>query len=553
MNKKTKNIILVSFLLIVIIGITWFFVFLSTQQQTQIVERVRDISPFGQIQTIDDGSNQPENINNRGTSDGDGVDNPREPIPTEPDPEPIPLLPRLQQISNFPTGGFIPKVTITQEEVSDIAINEDGQTVETTQIVDVQNHAVRYASIFDGTVYETSITDTSIQQEVVVGNFIPNSQQIFFSKDADYVGFQYWNNDNQTIESYLSLIQKRALEVEPCPFTFTRGIQAGDTSDDILSLHQFLNRVPQTRIAESGINAPGNESPTATEATITAIKNFQTLHELEIDGVLGRGTKAQMETVCEEQQTEIAQKAFDANPEKYDIDGSFINQGIEMLAYAPESNRVFYIQPVNEGVEGVVLNLETGVRETIFKSPHSEWLYEWNYEDEIILTTKPSHQAIGYSYSLDPNTGNFYKIIEGRGLTVTGNYDGTYLFGTRIINDTVDSFIVNRTTGSTSLLLTQTFPEKCTWGRSNTALYCFVPNNLAYQNEYPDIWYQGVERFEDTLWKIDIESLDEELLSDIVIEYNVELDVQSVKIDTEGDYLYFVNKTEEDLWSYRLN
>jgi hypothetical protein len=553
MNKKTKNRILVILLVLILGIVTWFFVFLNSQQQTEIVERVRESSPFGEIRTNNNNNEGDQDLNDRGNSDSDGDQNTTNPDSTDPEPDVVPLLPRLQRISSIPTGGFQPLVTITQEEISDITISEEGETIETTEVVDVENHSVRYASILDGTVYESFIDNTSLEQETVVGNFIPNSEQIHFSKDGNFVGFQYWDNDSRVIETYLTEITKRSLDVDDCPFNFERGLEIGDSNDSVLELHQFLNREPKTRVSETGINSPGNEGSTVTEATIAAIKNFQTLHELEIDGVLGRGTKAVMESVCKDQQTQLAQEAFDANPEKYDIRGSFASENIESLSYAPESNRVFYIQPKNNGVEGVIRNLDTGVQQTIFNSPHSEWLHEWNYEGEIILTTKPSYQAIGYSYSLDPNTGDFFKIIEGRALTVTGNHDGTYLFGTRIVDNNVDSFIVERESGLTSLLLTQTFPEKCVWSRSNISIYCFVPNNLAYQHQYPDIWYQGIERFQDTLWEINAETLDESLVSDIVVEYNADLDVERVDIDREGDYIYFINKTQEDLWSYRIN
>jgi len=552
MERKTKTKILVIFLVLILGIITWFFVFLGSQQQTQVVDQVKGISPFGFIQNNTGEDGVPGDLNNRGNTGSNDEETPP-PTPVEPEPTPTPLLPRLQRITDFPTGGFIPLITITQEEVSDITIDENGQTIETTQEIDVENHSVRYASILDGTVFESFINNTSLSQEKIVENYIPNSQQVFFSGGGNHVSFQYWNNEDRTPESYIAEIKKRTLEISDCPFTISRGLKIGDSHDDITDLHQFLNRVPQTRVAEIGINSPGNEGSVMTEATVTAIKNFQTLHQLDIDGVLGRGTKSVMETVCNEQQTDLAQEAFDANPEKYDIDGSFINQGIEQFAFAPESERLFYIQPTTTGVEGVVRDLDTEISRVIFSSPYAEWLIEWNNEKEIIITTKPSYQAIGYSYSLNPETGNFYKIIEGRGLTTRGNYDGSYLFGSRIVNNNVDSFIVNRATGETSTLLAQTFSEKCAWGRSNDMLYCFVPNNLGYQNEYPDIWYQGIEAMEDTLWEIEVLSLDERLLSDIVIEYNNELDINNVLIDAEGDYIYFTNKTNEDLWSYRIN
>jgi hypothetical protein len=79
-----------------------------------------------------------------------------------------------------------------------------------------------------------------------------------------------------------------------------------------------------------------------------------------------------------------------------------------------------------------------------------------------------------------------------------------------------------------------------------------MPGSLGYGNEYPDIWYQGIETYSDSLWKINAETLQEDLLSDIPREYSKNIDIEMINIDDKSEYLYFIDKKTEFLWSYRL-
>jgi hypothetical protein len=120
-------------------------------------------------------------------------------------------------------------------------------------------------------------------------------------------------------------------------------------------------------------------------------------------------------------------------------------------------------------------------------------------------------------------------------------------------NDTtIQLSLFERDTKRTRPLSIQTFPEKCTWLANSIDLYCGVPGNLSYGNQYPDVWYQGIETHVDALWKIDAVTLEETLVSDMPREYQENIDIETINLDEKGEYLYFIDKSEEFLWSYRL-
>ncbi|MCA9352699.1 hypothetical protein KC901_00775, partial [Patescibacteria group bacterium] len=205
------------------------------------------------------------------------------------------------------------------------------------------------------------------------------------------------------------------------------------------------------------------------------------------------------------------------------------------------------------GVLGVVRDLLNETKETIFESPFSEWTSQWDSENTIEISTKPSYAAQGYSYELSVDTHRYFKSLpEKKGLLTLVSPDNTKILTMEVTeNDTVLS-IFDRTSKRTRQLSLQTFPEKCVWSYNSRDVYCGVPNTLAYGNEYPDTWYQGLETYNDSLWKVNTETMAETMISDLNREYSENIDIDSINIDSKGEYLYFIDKNNEFLWSYRL-
>lgn len=546
MKLNTRKIIIAIIILILVIAGIWFFVFLNQEERTEVTETAQNLFPFGEI--INTGQNP--SGNNQGTLGGEDPENGgQETIDiTEPEVE----GPRLRQISNFPTGGFTPIIRTEEKEVTDIEIDEEGNTLQTIKVIDVENQYVRYSEIANANIHESKLTPSEIESELLVENFIPNAEYAYFNKNGNRALFQYWNKEERVPETYLANIEKLALSIEPCPFEFVN-VEVGDDSKDVIEIHQFLNRIPQTRIARSGINSPGNESSLATEATITGIKNFQSLYQIDIDGTIGPGTRAKMLEVCNIQQERIAKESFEQLEHKYKISGFFLPQNITQITINPNGEEVFYLQKDAAGVVGIIRSLVDETKETIFESPFSEWLASWNNIDSIEITTKPSYAADGFSYQLNADTGRYFKSLkERKGLTSLGSPDNENVLVMESIDSSTRLSIHNRDSNRTRPLTIQTFVEKCVWTSDSKYLYCAVPNSMAYGEEYPDIWYQGLETYTDSLWKIDVETLEETVITDINTDYNESIDVEFIDIDEKNEYLYFIDKTTEFLWSYRL-
>ena len=71
-------------------------------------------------------------------------------------------------------------------------------------------------------------------------------------------------------------------------------------------------------------------------------------------------------------------------------------------------------------------------------------------------------------------------------------------------------------------------------------------------NLYPDVWYQGASAFSDAIWRINVDTEEIRLFSNLTSESNSVIDVTNLKINSTDDYLIFNDKFDLSLWGLRL-
>ncbi len=547
--KKRRQTIIFSVFILVLVGVfIWFFYFLNREEQKGIEEQAKNLFPFGEIGK----GKQGVESENQLTKEGDGQEQGSQ------DPEILPDLiptagPRLRQVSYFPTGGFVPLIRTEEKEIKDISIDASGNSSQVLREVEVEKPYVRFSSIKSGNIYETALSPSSLRQKLLVENFIPNAEKSFFSPDGDNVIFQYWNREGHFPESYLSHLKKIEMTVDACPYDFSFKLRVGDDSLKVLGLHEFLNKNPRTQIATEGVNSPGAETSRVTQATLTAIKNFQSLYELDIDGKLGPATAKKMLELCNQEMLAKAKRDFAKRTTSHTSSGSFLPQNIMSLSMRPGGGEFFYLVKNSRGMDGRIRSFKNEQEKTIFESPYSEWISRWNSDESIELSTKPSYLSPGYSYGMSTQDGDYHKSFKERnGLMTLASPDNKKILLSEIDEDGLRVSLFDRDTGIFNPLAMQTLIDKCTWSSDSKHIYCGVPNTFSYKRAYPDKWYQGFESYTDSLWSIDVESLEERFLSDFKSEFDADLDIESIALDKNSNYLYFLDKKTEFLWSYRL-
>ncbi|MCK5060194.1 MAG: hypothetical protein KAR00_03590 [Candidatus Pacebacteria bacterium] len=234
------------------------------------------------------------------------------------------------------------------------------------------------------------------------------------------------------------------------------------------------------------------------------------------------------------------------------LEGTFLSTNITEITVSPDSKKIFSITETAMGGVGKVSNPD-GTEEEAFFLPVKEWLISWPQTNIITLTTKPSSQAEGYLYFLNTTTGGLTKILGGIfGLTTLANEDGQKILYSESKNKKINLFLFDRKTNKIIDISLPTLPEKCVWSQKDkVSLYCAVPYSIQ-NGDYPDSWYQGTVSFNDSLWKINTDTGETEMLYDFNKE-NEKIDMIKPLLNKQNSFLIFTNKKDLSLWSLRLN
>lgn len=233
------------------------------------------------------------------------------------------------------------------------------------------------------------------------------------------------------------------------------------------------------------------------------------------------------------------------------ISGTFLPKDILDLSISSDSTKIFYISTLENGVVGTISSPKGESKVQVFSSKFSEWLSQFPNSKLVTVTTKPSARSLGYMYGIDTSIKSFDKILGGiSGLTTLTSPDGKQILYSAT---TTGGFTINTYERETKKALTLglvTFPEKCVWANDSKTAYCAVPQSIP-NGEYPDMWYQGSVSFNDSFWKLDTETNIFELIYDSASE-GKNFDGVQLQLSTNGKYLLFVNKVDNQLWGITL-
>lgn len=199
-----------------------------------------------------------------------------------------------------------------------------------------------------------------------------------------------------------------------------------------------------------------------------------------------------------------------------------------------------------------LLDTETRNLKRQISLPISEWLPSVTNSGEVFISAKASKYA---------NSGT-YKIVDGILNTIVPSKtaqtsilspDGLRIVSIAIYDNLLSSELTSKKdtgqyTGSDSGVDLHTIAEKCTWNSLNTMIFCGVPKTIS--KNIPDDWYLGQAHYNDTIYKYDVFSDQQELI--------VNPDLNKMKIDVVSpevreNNLFFKDKLNEHLFAYRLS
>ncbi len=213
---------------------------------------------------------------------------------------------------------------------------------------------------------------------------------------------------------------------------------------------------------------------------------------------------------------------------------------------------VFYLVKNSDSSSGFTANFDGTKKKQIWSSPIKELLSQYVNLKTVALTTKPAQNIPGFLYFVDTGTGGVKKVLgDILGLSTLVSLDGNSVLYLEESSSASMSVFDQKNKTYTKITPT-TFPEKCAWSnKDKNIIYCAVPRVFLDGGSLPS-WYKGLTSFSDDIWKYNIKNNTSGLVENLSNDAGQSIDVIKPILSENEQYLVFMNKTDNTLWSLDL-
>ncbi len=213
---------------------------------------------------------------------------------------------------------------------------------------------------------------------------------------------------------------------------------------------------------------------------------------------------------------------------------------------------VFYLQQSPNSSSGVITSFTGTSKKQIWSSPIKDLNSQYVSANIVALTTKPAQNLPGFLYFVNTTSGQVRKVLSDvPGLSTLASPDGTKVLYIEQGNGMKMSLRDIATRANTPMT-PSTFPEKCVWSIKNrTVVYCAVPRETLGGSSLT-LWYQGFVSFTDDIWKYDTKNNTSSVIESLLDDSGEAIDVVKPILSENEQYLVFINKRDNALWSLDL-
>jgi peptidoglycan hydrolase-like protein with peptidoglycan-binding domain len=521
MDPRGKRLLTIAAIVIILfLGVTAYFIFFKKTTPTQIVDINGNLVPFDQR------SNQVNQLPVIGDNSQLSVDQ----LNSEEIPAPASSRERLRKITSFPISGFV-SFLINSIKTETIIDPKTGKEITINKPITI--HHVRYNDQRTGHIFNGIITDESILNSKITKTDLPSAEELYFDKTGN-IGYLRYEKNN-SIETFKLIIPPPPTLPNYCNYVIEPDLKISSKGDAVKNLQLYLNSKLGLQNKVDGVFGNG---------TAGLVKQIQKTFLVPLTGITDEPTRTSINLECDTIRQEI-QKSLD---DPITLKGSVVTGYLSQITKNNTENSLFYLLRQNGKTKGYLQSFTGNTGNEVFSSSFNEWMPQFVNKNLITLTTYASAVTDGYMYGLDPQNRTFSKLLGPyQGLTTLTSPDGTKVLAGFTENDQLATKIINLTNGTVKNLPFITLPEKCSW-YSNDQLFCGIPKSFTTAI-YPDDWYKGTIGFSDVIWSY-IPSTGRSIQ---IATPNEPVDIFRMESYPDVGYLFFMNKNNYELWSYRIS
>ncbi len=515
-NYNVRKIVIVGIIILLLVALVAFLLVRHNQNASEQAQQ-KNLFPFGNgISTPSTGT---------GTASSQSASSPISSNPLS-----IASEDPLRVIAGYPVTNFYPFVSNTVG--SEPSYND--KTGKTTFVsTSTPSDFVRFNAKQNGFLADAEVTPDTIVVTQKTNTQFPDAEEVWFANSGNTVAFRSWDAGTQAIDSFIGTLPAQPT-LAYCTKPFTTLLTAKSKGPEVKEFQKYLNQKLALNLTVDGGFGKKIQA---------ALMPLQKLLGIATTGTYDKATLDAVNADCVSVQASFQQQNSGAQK----LVGTFLPSNISRGTVSPDGTQLFFLVPNDTGITGIRSSSDGTHQGSIFASPLTEWMPQWFNSSTIAMTTLASQQVDGFLYFLDPTTGSFKKILGPvQGLTTLVNPTGTTVLEGQSTAKSLQLSVYSTTTGQTSNAGVATLPAKCTWENATVAI-CAVPQAIP-DGQYPDDWYQGNVTFNDAFWSIDTTTG----ATTNLFSPTQQFDAEDLQVSPDGNYLYFINKTDGSLWSYRL-
>lgn len=221
-----------------------------------------------------------------------------------------------------------------------------------------------------------------------------------------------------------------------------------------------------------------------------------------------------------------------------------------IVSFSFSSNNLFtYVQKNSNGASVVFVN--SNEKESIvYESALSEWNISFIGEDRLLITTKPSEYADGFSYIITLKNKSVAKLFSNeKSLATKVSSNGSYILKGNTVTAGPELYLYNTKDGTSSKLEKMGLVDKCSFSQDETSITCAVPKKFE-NRAYPDDWYLGLVKTDDGIIKYTTQNKNTKILNNPGSEINKNVDIWKIYTNNSGNMTVFIEKENSELWLY---